>query len=323
MDKYIQHYLTMVERHKKKAFKIIHKELKNNLKNYKNWTFACNTINDIFQELKADNIIYDPRLSSVLKAYHQAKANNSSKHQLKAISVECKNEFKKIKTIDITFNEYISNLALDEAYYKIGLILNHSNSLRMMYELEKLEGYNHFPKFTYSDFINKLPPEFDFSEKIYSELRSLRYPPTFIEKKEGPVENSRTKKPFEISYEYVQKFRSERVYNYLEQTFFDDFENSYDKYLDVFFKHPNDHSSFLKLTCTTQMFSYFLQQFKCNFVNTISFNRIENAELFKTNTLGQLRANNIAKSSKSVSDIERSVVDNTIRFIKDFKPKNC
>ncbi|MAL59862.1 MAG: hypothetical protein CMC14_07440 [Flavobacteriaceae bacterium] len=313
-DEYIKLYEDTYKIHRPKTVSFIKLLLLNYKKERFNSNTACNKICQLFYKLENNDITNSKEFKHLFEIYRKSRSLYQSEYNLDAIPKNLKPAFEEIQNPSMSFINYVKCLAKRECNFDVGNDFSNARSLyELMFELDKFQDYEGFK---YFDIISEHHKNYsDIFENIYQ----LVYPSNNSSENSKAVNTEKLEKinPFKFNRIFIEKMKSEEVFNILVEEFFA-FETTYDDYLNIFFEDVSSHKSKIKLKCETRHFSLFLSMMKKEIATKVSYTKIEKYKLFETNHSHKiLSRDNISSSKKNPTKKEeesmRSFIDLTFK----------
>lgn len=311
----IAHYHSCFDNERQKAIDYIKKTLVMDKKNHYPFLRSHNELINEFVEIQKNTIPQQIPYVELYTIFKNRCSYFDVDHQYQILTKEIEPEFLKINK-DITFEEFISDLAKYEAYHEvINLFCNNSQIYRMMYEINKFEGWTNMVKFDIINYHHQ--PE---GTKIYKELRETLNP---LEKVDKAISESKDltshNNYFGLKKEYSESFLSEANYASLTDVFIDEQKTTHQDFVEVFTKNPETNNSKIYFFCDTQLCSLLLHKLQKNIFTGLNQNKIGNSNKFYSNNNNSLKQANISNSKKTASSDELLIVENYLSALKDGK----
>jgi len=284
------------------------------------FNYAINNIVEHFIKIENEHITNRSDLSFLLNVFEKGKGNYEKGMSLLVIPNILKPKFDKIEDLDITFDEYVTHLARRISFSRArDKFCANDRLFEAMYKIGKFDGYKNLPKFDVRMFAYE-----QNHEELEEEIFKLAYPNNKEKQdlKKKNKEQLKSNNPFIFNKDYIGFLKSKEFFSYINQNLFFNDDLVYEDYISVFFKEPNSHNSEINLGCETTLFALFLNQLKKNNIAVkISYTKIGNHKLFKTDNDNHLTRANISNSIPLKSYSNEIVVQNIIDFIEKGKLK--
>lgn len=331
MNKTEKHYLKCYNSEKAKALAHIKAKLVLDKKKHHTFSKSSNELIREFIEIKKSTIPAQHKYFNLYSIFNNRCGHYDIDYQYLILEEEIEPIFCKMKN-DVSFHEFISELAKHEAYGDLlNLFRKNSQIYEMMYEVDKFDALEHMKTFEIINYNKVLE-----GTEIYNELTSLL---NLDKKTENPEESkcrdedteikrkpiTKVKKfnlknnPYGLKKEYKDYFLSYKNYDNLTEDYIDDRKTSHDDFVKVFTTPHKKHTSKIYFLCETTLCSLLLHRLQKTIFTHLYQTEIAKSEKFYSNNDSSLSQSNISHSKKSTSIIIHDTVETTLNLIKSNK----
>ncbi len=317
-NKYIKLFQSIRLEENKKATQLIKEMLIDFKTQHFSFNTALNSIIEHFVELQKENITSHLDLEFLLDLFEKGKGKFEHGKTYLVIPHILEPEFEKIEGLNISFEEYLTQLAKRISYTRtMSKFQSNDRLYEAMYKIGKFEGYLNLPDFDIRMFKYE-PNYYDLEQEIFA----LAYPKSDQEFKIA-ADNEETNNNilpgntlFKFHGKYLGSMQNETIFKAIKADYFHP-NTSFQDYLNVFFKKPEEHKSIIQLGCKTKTFAKLLDEFKENIALTVNFTNIAKSKLFITNiTQKPLNRGNISNALSKSTDLDKKAAHLIISAVK-------
>lgn len=285
------------------------------------FNYAINQIILHFKSLIEEDITSREDLKFLIEVFKNGKGNFEKDMSLLVIPILLKPAFDKIEGLDISFNNYVTQLAKRISFSRtIAKFQANDRLFEAIYIIGKFDGYKNLPKFDVRNFKQE-PNYYELEKEVFDiaysesdEAKSEREATTHHGDEKKNI--LRGNKLFKFQGEYHASMQSEKTFKAIKTDYFHS-DTSFEDYLNVFFKKPEEHHSTIHLACKTTLFAKLLHKFKENIALTVNYTRIGDSELFFTFIKRKpLTRHNISNALNASTDLDNENALKTIIEIK-------
>lgn len=259
-----------------------------NLKSFalKKRTFnnANDYITDEYNRLYREKKILNGVLDHIQEKFYHRLNDFIPEYEMEIIPQMMLPEFNKLELENYEFKDFIKAFAKKNARIEVKKKLSASyNFLSQNFSLKEIENF----QFEVTPFIG-VPTV----KKTLNELDSLNY--------------------FQIRPKYIALFKSDSMYLKLTEELLDPQKNSHKAILNVLFKDPSTHDDVIVFECETKIATYFLKKLGNTAFMNFRLTNISKSKKFLSKNYNPFSQSTISRTSKNLSDLEQSRVDQFI-----------
>jgi hypothetical protein len=340
MNKFIKIYKSEFAIEEEQSIARIRYELVDGKKNNYTFNYILNMIISQGSELK-NKFLVNNSFHILYNSFNNRTSKYDDANQYDFIHKDLKTQFESstLKAVDYGFRNYVKDLGTYEAIFvTYNHFRNHSDIYKLMYKLNKFDGYEFQPYFkieNYAWFKNhsNFKKELKLNLKEITNNNSVEINTDYEEEANFSCDKnlandiignpSNSNKPvikFDFKPDYGDRFTDERVYAHLTDYYLNPDLTSLKDFTNIFSVEDFEkNSSRIHFYCSSQLASLLLFTIGVEFFKNLSLVNIHKSEKFITSNNKNFKRINLSNSKSKATTEERNEVAKTIDYIKNLK----